>query len=175
MSCYIDLNNVTPELGLFAMVLGKDYSNCIFTPEFIYVHLTNRQPRWRGNSRISIGKIRKFLYKQTEGERVLYTYYGSGFFHAGPRYYRLEYIEELGKNYYNTEVYKAIKQIVLGFPFGQVFTVKTVYKHIGRFIGWWYAKKFKYDYIRKALDELCEEGKLKTYKNGERYTLLRRY
>ena len=151
MSCYINLDNVTPELGLFAMVLGKDYSNCIFTPEFIYVHLINRQPKWRGDSRISIGKIRKFLLDRTDEEGGLCTYYCSGFFHAVPRYYRLEYIDELGKDYYNTEVYKAIKQIVLGFPFNQNFTVKTVYKHIGRFIGWWYAKEFKYNYIRKRI------------------------
>ena len=28
------------------------------------------------------------------------------------------------------------------------------------------AKRFKYEYIRKAIDELCEEGKIKVSKSG---------
>ena len=176
MGCYINANNpnIRFETLIFCFISGSDYSDCALTPDFLYVHLINRAPRFIDDSEVTKGRILRLMYDWTESLDAPLVYLSLYRIFIKRNQYLQDFLKELREEGYGPK-YNAIKQIVLGFPFGQVFTVKTVYKHIGRFIGWWYAKEFKYDYIRKALDELCEEGKLKANKNGEKYTLLRRY
>lgn len=178
MGCYINANNpnIRFEAVVFCFISGSDYSDCVLTPDFIYAHIINRASRFINDPEVTKGRILRLMYHWSEiNDPLVYLSLYRVFIQRKEYYYQIkDYFDELREEGYGPK-YKAIKQIVLGFPFGQVFTVKTVYKHMGRFIGWWYAKNFKYDYIRKALDELCEEGKLKANKNREKYTLLRRY
>lgn len=175
MSCHIDVNNpnIRFETVVFCIISGSDYSDCVLTPDFVYVHIINRAPRFIDNLKVTRGRILRIMYNlaETSNDPLEYLSLYKVFIQKN---HMKDFFDELREEKYGPK-YKAIKQIILGFPFGQVFTVETVYKHMGRFIGWWYAKNFKYNYIRKALEELCEEGKLRAIKNGEQYMLLRRY